>query len=181
MHTTAHSCEGPHKSGDYDACDKVGKCVLDIPADKFGEGSLIDTKKPFVLTTEFMADGGYKQIFEQGENKYEQSTTEGCEKANLKPMAAHLEKGMTIAMSQWGGAYGMMSWLDGGKCTDSCNADSEYSMKNIEITEAAYLESPAKKAFEYGEPCSTTHEGECTGCGSCSWSWPQGDSMKQAS
>ena len=185
FHTTPHKCDGPFGGGTYSNCDRGGGCFQKAAdTGKYGEGKMIDTHRKFTVKHSWHEDGNFEVEFSQEGRSFTMGSNGGCNDY-VNRMKPHLQRGMAIVVSNWGDAYGNMDWLDGGKCGGDCNSNPNISISNIEIKTGSSGPPPPPpppgKDYDYGDACATTHDGECNGCGSCSWSWPKNDPAKWAS
>lgn len=138
-----HNCVLP-TNGYYRSCDKAGcykKSITDDVATSYGPGSAftIDTTKPFVVSTSFIADSAGTSLASmvvqlvQGDKivKHTHVDNSGtCVGGYLKSLTAAATAGMVATFTSWGDTYRNMQWLDAGVCasTTSCTvATSKFS------------------------------------------------------
>ncbi|KAJ3124841.1 hypothetical protein HK098_000829 [Nowakowskiella sp. JEL0407] len=136
--TTPHACD-PKVPGQ---CDHWG-CTLSTKSDDaVRPGGLIDTTKPYTITTYMYTkdntDRGLlseiKQSYKQGKNVHWSNSTltnDKCQAAmgsgpywnttgQFPALSDSLGRGHTIAFSLWGSGGEGMSWLDGGFANPRC-------------------------------------------------------------
>eukprot|EP01047_Picozoa_sp_COSAG01_P020012 COSAG01_NODE_1130_length_11575_cov_6.349773_14_plen_312_part_00 len=108
---TPHKCSGT--KGAYTSCDKGG-CGKHFTGSDYGPGKTIDTTLPFEVSVTLQPTSVVK--LRQG--AHTASVHDPC-----AVNAEALRDGMVVAISNWGGAGGGMSWLDGQHCSPStqCN------------------------------------------------------------
>ena len=149
-------------------CDVVSKCSYTMAkegAKIYGEkaygygGSIIDTKKPFAVQTDFVTKGGYTNLWKVRSTLTQDSRTLKMEADctdYIDSMTSKLDGGMSLTFSTWrhaGRSTDLANFEDKTQCPtpkDECDGAAVFS--SVKVTTKGFDEEPRPEPTPEPEP-----------------------------
>lgn len=155
---TPHKCDQQKPGGEYESCDRGGTCyenTRDHP-DAYGPGDdyIIDTTKPFDVSTDFVETFGVFTSFivtlKQGSRAVVLDHS-NCNADYLARMTDAMASGMSLRITYWGNEAETMAWMDSPPCKKQrCTSENagDAVISNITVKSLPPPMGPAVWTFE---------------------------------